>query len=56
MIYVYISELCIAQHVTAHVTQSHDGLSSAPVRLLNFAGMLPRKRSTEGEQMGMATT
>ena len=29
---------------------------SAPVRPLIFAGMLPRKRAAEGEQMGMATT
>ena len=42
--------------MTAHVTPSHDGLSSAPVQPLIFAGMLPRKRGTEGEQLGMATT
>ena len=42
--------------MTAHVTPSHDGLSSAPVRPLIFAGMLPRKRGTEGEQLGIATT
>ena len=46
--------------MTVHVTSSHDGLSfrgaSAPVQLLIFADMLPRKWGTEGEQMGMAIT
>ena len=46
--------------MTVHVTPSHDGSSyggaSASVRPLIFANMLPRKRDTEGEQMGMATT
>ena len=32
------------------------GSDSAPVRQLIFTGMLPLKRGTEGEQMGMATT
>ena len=31
------------------------GGASAPVWLLIFADILPRKRGTEGEQMGMAT-
>ena len=56
----YISDICIARHVTAHVTPSRDGSSSKGASALfgrsSLPGMLPRTRGTEGEQMGMATT
>ena len=58
--YTYIRHMYRTQHVTVHVTPSHDGSSlrgaSAPVRLLICANMHPQKGGTEGKQMGMATT
>ena len=53
----YISDICIARHVTAHVTPSRDGSSFQRVLLLLFGrSSLPACSRGSGAQMGMATT
>ena len=46
--YIYIHNICIARHMTAHVLRHVmdclSGGASAPVRPLIFANMFPRKR------------